>query len=133
MQNTTPTLRPARPPRPGPATRADGLDFRPSAGPSLGVELELQILDARTGDLAPGSVRLLEECARERVPGVTAELMQSMIEARTGVCQDVAEARDQLVGTLRRMRDLAWPLGYRLAPAGTHPFHQSSASVVFPH
>jgi carboxylate-amine ligase len=108
------------------------LVFRPSAGPSLGVELELLVLDPRTRDLAPGSVRILKACAAEGVPGVTAELMQSMIEVKTGVCRDVAEVRDQLFLALRRLHRVAGSLGYRLALAGTHPFHQTSSSVVFP-
>ena len=108
------------------------LTFRPSPGPSLGVELELLVLDPRTRDLAPGSVRILEACAAESVPGVTAELMQSMIEVKTGVCRDVAGVRGQLVPSLRRMHELARLLGYGLALAGTHPFHQTSTSVVFP-
>jgi carboxylate-amine ligase len=114
-----------------PESRAD-LTFRPSPGPSLGVELELLVLDPRTRDLAPGSVRILEACAAESVPGVTAELMQSMIEVKTGVCRDVAEVRAQLVPSLRRMHGIAQSLGYGLALAGTHPFHQTSTSVVFP-
>ena len=107
------------------------LTFRPTPGPSLGVELELLVLDPRTRDLAPGSVRILEACAAESVPGVTAELMQSMIEVKTGVCRDVAEVRGQLVPSLWRMHEIARSLGYGLALAGTHPFHQTSNSVVF--
>jgi carboxylate-amine ligase len=96
------------------------------------VELELLVLDPRTRDLAPGSVRILEACAAESVPGVTAELMQSMIEVKTEVCRDVAGVREQLVPSLRRMHGVARSLGYGLALAGTHPFHQTSTSVVFP-
>ncbi len=128
-QSTRRTQKPHGTVRPHPGRE---LDFRPSVGPSLGVELELLVLDPRTRDLAPGSVRLLEACAAEGVPGVTAELMQSMIEVKTGVCQDVAEVRGQLVPSLRRLHGVARSLGYGLALAGTHPFHQTSASVVFP-
>src|SRR5438874_9134812 len=74
----------------------EDLTFRPSAGTSLGVELELQILDRETGDLAPGAVRLLQACREEAIEGVTAELLQSMVEIKTGVCRDVNEVRDTL-------------------------------------
>jgi hypothetical protein len=94
-----------------PEPRAE-LAFRPSPGPSLGVELELLVLDPRTRDLAPGSVRILGACAAESVPGVTAELMQSMIEVKTGICQDVAEVHGQLFPALRRMHEIARSLGY---------------------
>ena len=39
---------------------ADVMAFRPSESNTLGFELELQIIDQHTGDLAPGSVRILK-------------------------------------------------------------------------
>src|SRR5262245_398393 len=44
---------------------ADTLRFRGSAGPTLGIELEFQIVDSQTGDLAPGAVRILKACQEE--------------------------------------------------------------------
>jgi hypothetical protein len=85
-----------------------------------------------TGDLAPGAVPILKLCAEEKVEGVAAELMQSMIEVKTGVCCGVQEAKDQLLPVLRRVRIFAASLGYELALGGTHPFHRSTASTVFP-
>jgi carboxylate-amine ligase len=108
------------------------LTFRRSAGSSLGVEVELQILDRESGDLVPGAVRLLPACREMGIDGVTAELLQSMIEVKTGVCKDVKEVRDSLVPTLRRVRNLAGSLGYDLAMGGTHPFNRTSTSTVFP-
>ncbi len=106
--------------------------FHPSAEPLLGVEIELQILDRETGDLAPGAVRILKMCEEDKVEGVTAELMQSMIEIKTGVCRSVDEVRDQLSARLRRVRNIASSLGFELAMAGTHPFHRTTTSTVFP-
>src|SRR5262249_18596109 len=100
--------------------------------PTLGVELEMQILDRESGDLAPGAVPILKVCAEEKVEGVAAELMQSMIEVKTGVCGSVEEVKDQLLPILRRVRIFAASLGYGLALGGTHPFHRSTASTVFP-
>ena len=110
----------------------DELVFRPSPETTLGVELELQIIDQETGDLAHGAVPLLKACAEEGVEGVTAELMQSMFEVKTGICRNVGEVRDQLVPTLTRVRNIATSLGYELALGGTHPFSRTTASVVFP-
>ena len=83
---------------------ADGLAFKPSDSNTVGFELELQIIDPQTGDLAPGSVRILKACQEEGLPGITAELMQSMIEVKTGVHRTVREARDELLPLLRRVR-----------------------------
>lgn len=110
----------------------DVLRFQPSPTTSLGVELELQIVDPHTGDLTPGSVRLLKLCKEEGVESITAELMQSMIEIKTGICQNVTEVRDSLFPTLRKLKNLASSLGYRLAMGGTHPFNRGVSGAVFP-
>lgn len=112
--------------------KTDDLAFHGSAEPTLGVELELQILDRESGDLAPGAVRILKLCEEEKVAGVSAELMQSMFEVKTDVCKNVTEVREQLLPRLRKARIFANSLGYELALGGTHPFHRSSTSVVFP-
>ena len=114
------------------AVKADDLTFHGSAQPTIGVELELQILDRETGDLAPGAVRILKLSEEQKVEGVAAELMQSMVEVKTSVCANVAEARDQLLPRLRQVRIIASSLGYELALGGTHPFHRSATSAVFP-
>ena len=111
---------------------ANELTFRSSPQATIGVELEFQIIDRESRDLAPGAVRILKECAAEGIQNVTAELMQSMIELKTGVCQNVAEARQEIVGNLRKVRNIASSLGYDLAMGGTHPFHRTGSDVVFP-
>ncbi len=115
-----------------PKSLAEEMAFHPSPHTSLGVELELQILDHESGDLAPGAVPLLKACAQENVPGVVAELMQSMIEVKTGVCSHVAAVRDELLPRLKKTTNLASSMGYDLVMTGTHPFHRTSGSVVFP-
>jgi carboxylate-amine ligase len=115
-----------------PEQELEDLDFRGSPGPSLGVELELQILDKETGDLSPGAVRLLKACEEEEIDGVSAELLQSTIEVKTDVCRSVAEVRDTLFPRLRKVRNLAGSMGYDLGLGGTHPFNKTSTSVVFP-
>lgn len=112
--------------------RADILAFRPSAEPSLGVEVELMILDRESGDLAQGAVPILSECAKRPLERVSAELMQSMIEVKTSVCRDVNDVREDLTGTLSQVRDIARSLGFDLGLSGTHPFHRPMDSVLFP-
>lgn len=111
---------------------ADELAFRPSSATTLGVELEMMILDRDSGDLAPGAVPILKACATDPVQGVSAELMQSMIEIKTEVCASVAAVKEQLWPNLRRLNNIARSLGYDLAISGTHPFHRTTGSVVFP-
>lgn len=110
----------------------EDLQFHPSSESSVGIELELQILDRDTGDLCPGAVRLLAACAEEGLEDVSAEFMQSQLEVKTGVCHSVAEVRETLFSLLHRVRIIANSLGYDLALGGTHPFNRAANSAVFP-
>jgi carboxylate-amine ligase len=77
-------------------------------------------------------VRILKACEADSVEGTSAELMQSMIEVKTGVCHNMEQVKEQLFTRVKRVRNIASSLGYELAMAGTHPFHRTSTSTVFP-
>jgi glutamate---cysteine ligase / carboxylate-amine ligase len=114
--------------------KVDELAFRPSPEATLGVELELMVLDRETGDLASGAVRILKACAEEDSvrDSVSAELMQSMIEVKTGICHNVQEVQSSFLPVLKRVRNIARSMGYDLAMSGTHPFHRTSNNAVSP-
>lgn len=109
---------------------ADDFTFQPSERPTLGVELEFPILDRETGELAPGAPRLLDACAEEGLTDVSAELMKSMVEVRTPVCDSGATAHQNLLETVGRLRRIANSLGYDLALWGAHPFARATAHAV---
>src|SRR5713101_788636 len=98
-----------------PSSKHEEMAFHPSPDSAMGVEIELQILDRDSGDLSPGAVRILKACEQDKVEGATAELMQSMIEVKTGICKTVDEARDQLFARIRRVRNIASSLGFELS------------------
>ncbi|MCA9291189.1 MAG: YbdK family carboxylate-amine ligase [Phycisphaerales bacterium] len=108
------------------------LTFTPSPEPTIGVELEVPIVDRSTRELVPGSARILSACAEEGIDGVSAELMQSMLEVRTDVCADVAAIRDQLVTKLRRVRNVANSTGYDLGLLASHPSARPNDHTVVP-
>jgi len=114
--------------------KVDELASHPSPEATLGVELELMVLDRETGDLASGAVQILKACAEEDSvrDSVSAELMQSMIEVKTGVCHNVQEVQSGLFPVFKRVRNIARSMGYDLAMSGTHPFHRTSNNAVSP-
>jgi carboxylate-amine ligase len=113
-------------------SKSEEMAFHPSPEPLLGVEIELQILDRDSRDLAPGAIRILKACEEAKVEGVSAELMQSMLEVKTGVCRNVDEVRDQLMARTRVVRNIASSLGYELALGSTHPFHRTTMDSIYP-
>lgn len=99
--------------------------WTPSSGPTLGIEWEVQLIDAQTrllrqdAGLVLAGLRGLEESGEH--PKMRHELMQSTVEVVTGICGTVAEAKADLAMTMKELQRTAEPHGIVLAGAGTHP------------
>jgi carboxylate-amine ligase len=109
--------------------------FNSSAGSSLGVEVELQLVDRSSRSLRSGASEILRRLEKERGephPKAKNELMESNIELITGICATVAEARADLEQTLAEVTSVAESLGLALLCAGTHPFSEWSAQEITP-
>jgi carboxylate-amine ligase len=100
---------------------------------TLGIEEEYQIVDPETRDLrsyiatemlAKGKLRLEER--------VKAEMHQSVIEVGTRVCQNIAEAREDLFDLRRNMVRLAEEHGLVLVAGATHPFADWRVQEIYP-
>lgn len=96
--------------------------FRASAGPTLGVELELQLVDAQSMELRPEASRLLAELPADLRDAVKPEFHQCCIEINSDVGRDVGEVGCDLAAKLRGIVAAAGRLGLWLAWGGTHPF-----------
>jgi glutamate---cysteine ligase / carboxylate-amine ligase len=90
--------------------------------PSLGVEIELNLVDCRTMALRSGASQILSEVPPELENSIKPELLQCYIELNTKVCDDVAEVESDLAGKLQVVREIAGRHDLRLFWAGTHPF-----------
>jgi len=102
-------------------TALPNLAFTPNAHPSLGVELELQLVDAHDMTLRSGFQEMVDALP-ESESWLKAELMQCYVEINTDVCQTVDDARKDLSSKLRRLNQAAHQADMRLLWAGTHPF-----------
>lgn len=112
------------------------IDFTHNDRPTIGVELELHLVDAETGDLVSASNELLAEMSEGHPdndhPKAKHELFQSTVEVITGVCETPAEARQDLTETLRELHDAATARGLKLVSSGTHPFGIARKQDVSP-
>jgi len=111
---------------------APSMKFSTSAPLTMGVELELQVIDRRTGDLTRGASDLMHLVERKPFPGdIKPEITESMVEISTAVHTEFGALRDQL----RSMRDTlvvaADKLDLRLAGGGAHPFQHWSERQIF--
>jgi carboxylate-amine ligase len=101
------------------------VEFRPSPRPTLGVEWEVGLVDARTGDLVSAAAEIVEQ-ARGEIPDgesrVHRELLRNTVELVTGICESVPQAVDDLRGTREVVWRAARRRGLEIFSAGTHPF-----------
>lgn len=96
------------------------LAFAPSEFLSLGVEVEVQLVDHGCLNLVPAAERLLESLQGDE--RFKPEIMSTMLEFCTGVCPDMATADAQLRAAASRLRVVANAADLHVLGTGTHPF-----------
>ena len=91
---------------------------------TLGIEEELMVVDADTGDaVADPDPAIFETCAANRGPHqVVNELLRSQIETGTRVCTSFAQLRASLYETRGIVIDGARRHGTAVIASSTHPF-----------
>jgi carboxylate-amine ligase len=110
------------------------LDFAPSERSTLGVEWELALVDADTGDLRQVAQTVLDAVAPadgSQHPTIRQELLLNTVELVTGVCRTVPEAMADLDRSVALVREVTDRLRVELMCAGTHPFgHWANQKVT---
>jgi len=96
--------------------------FRSNNRPTLGVELELGLVDATTMQLSSSIDRMLASLPETAGDRYKPELMQSFIEINTEICQTVADAEADLSEKIAMVETTADVCGLRLWWGATHPF-----------
>jgi len=106
--------------------------FAESRSLTMGVELELQIVNTHDYDLVGSAEDLLRILAKRKQSGVVKpEITDSMIEMSTGVCDNYHDALEQL-GTIRdEIVDAARRLNIGVCGGGTHGFQHWDDRKIF--
>ena len=112
------------------------IDFNSSERSSLGIEMELEVVDGGSLQLASAASELLAAMGKDHPGGVHPkakhELFESTVEIITGVCHSVAEARADLEDTLNELRAHTAARGLELLCSGTHPFSDWADQRISP-
>lgn len=111
------------------------IPFQPSERSSLGIEWELELIDLDTRELTSGATEILDEIAPvpgEEHPKAKHELLESTVEVITGVCSTVAEAREDLAGTVKDVQAAAQRRNLGVMCSGTHPFTDWTTQQISP-
>ena len=97
--------------------------FNSNSEPTLGIELELGLVDAETMALSSSIEAILAQVAQDSSNAIyKPELMQCCVEINTGICHTVGEAAGDLRVKIVRLEEICDQLGLRLWWGATHPF-----------
>ena len=109
------------------------LDFKVSEPLSVGVELELMVLNTHDYNLSRGAADLLARLDKVTLAGeVKPEITESMIELNSAVNRDYDALHAELVHTRDAVVKAADRLNLAVAGGGAHPFHKWSERRIYP-
>ncbi|HWW73031.1 MAG TPA: YbdK family carboxylate-amine ligase [Duganella sp.] len=100
---------------------------------TMGIELELMVLDRLTFDLlpaAPDILRLLDLQKKRWI--ATPEITTSMLEVATSVLENYHQAAAELEEIRSSVDRAAFEVGAVIAGGGAHPFQQWSDQRIYP-
>jgi carboxylate-amine ligase len=98
---------------------------------TLGIEEEFQIVNPETGALESRVTDFFAEGQRLIGDKIKAEMIQSMVEVGTGICQNVQEARADISNLRGTIAALAGKHGLAIAAASTHPFSHWKDQTIY--
>lgn len=97
------------------------IGFTSNDRPTVGIEIELGLVDSETMALTSAFERVAAELGDDQ-GGVKHELMQCVLEINTDVCETIDEAKADLEAKLRAVEAACDRVGVRLWWGASHPF-----------
>lgn len=100
---------------------------------TIGVEEEFQIVDPSTRDLKAHVEQMLASGDEALIENIKREMIQSMVETVTPVCENVAQAREEVKKLRAGLGNLATNSGLAIVAAGAHPFSHWQSQLITEH
>ncbi|MDB9304886.1 MULTISPECIES: carboxylate-amine ligase [Cyanophyceae] len=97
-----------------------GIEFKSSPEFSLGMEIELQLLNPHTLELVDGILPLLAQDADNSY--LQPEFKQASVEISSQVCRNIHELEASILANLCYLKAKCQNLGMNICAAGTHAF-----------
>ncbi len=110
----------------------ESIAFTASAPHTLGIELELQIVDPQSFDLKGAAEELLAQIVNHPYADrVKPEITRAMIELNSSVHTDPRKLLDEMRDMRKLLVESADAVGVRIAGGGAHPFMRWQDCTIF--
>jgi len=106
------------------------IEFNSSKNPTIGVEIELQLLDNITLDLKNISHKVLADIDKKFSNRIKYELFKSMIEINTNICRTVQEVNVDIKQTLHHLETILANYNTSLNFSSLHPFARGKNQII---
>ncbi|MGK7953552.1 MAG: YbdK family carboxylate-amine ligase [Xenococcaceae cyanobacterium] len=104
------------------------MEFKSSPNSTIGMEIELQLLDPKTLDLVDGILPLMTSYPQH--PFTKPEYNQATVEINSQVCSNIEELKTNIFSVLTTLQARCEELRMTLCGAGTHPFSRRLVPIT---
>ncbi len=106
------------------------IKFNASPEPTIGVEIELQIIDKNNLDLNNISSKVLADVDKEFSDNIKCELIESMIEINTNICSNIEEVEKDIRKTLNHLDEILKNYETVTNCTSLHPFAIGKNQII---
>ena len=106
------------------------IKFNSSPKPTIGVEIELQLIDKNNFDLKNISSKVLANVDKKFSNNIKCELIESMIEINTNICSNVDEVERDIIKTLNYLDEILKNYNTELNCTSLHPFAIGKNQII---
>ena len=106
------------------------IKFNSSPEPTIGVEIELQLVNKNNLNLNNISSKVLANIDKEFSDKIKCELVESMIEINTDICSNVDESEKDIKKTINYLEEILKNYESELSCSSLHPFAIGKNQIV---
>ena len=106
------------------------IKFNSSPKPTIGVEIELQLIDENNSDLKNIASKVLADVDKKFTDNIKCELIESMIEINTNICQTIEDVEKDISKVLTHLEDILKNYETLLNCTSLHPFALGKNQIV---
>ena len=106
------------------------IKFNSSPKPTIGVEIELQLVNKNNLNLKNISPKVLTDVSKEFSDNIKCELIESMIEINTNICSNIDEVENDTRKTLNHLGEILKNHETEINCTSLHPFAIGKNQII---